>query len=139
MYNDVVHRQIIRVVNFMIAERLKIARKRRKMTQEELAKLTNTTKSTISNYENSYSSPAAEMIVTLSEALHTSTDYLLGKTDSPEMETTKKYNSIDDLINSQELHQWLYDLIENNPESITQMKKVWDVIGDNNNEDKKTT
>lgn len=73
----------------MISNRIKSARKYRKLTQEELAKKINSTKSTISNYENSYSSPSAEVISMLSDALETSTDYLLEKTD--EIEIKQKY------------------------------------------------
>ncbi|MBC2077635.1 helix-turn-helix transcriptional regulator [Listeria booriae] len=71
----------------MIAERLKLARKKQKITQDQLAKLVNTTKATISNYENAYSSPSADMILTLATALNTSTDYLLGKTEVMSTET----------------------------------------------------
>ncbi|EHX3445429.1 helix-turn-helix transcriptional regulator, partial [Listeria monocytogenes] len=73
----------------MISNRIKSARKYRKLTQEELAKKINSTKSTISNYENSYSSPSAEVISMLADALETSTDYLLEKTD--EIENKQKY------------------------------------------------
>lgn len=62
----------------MLAERLRLKRKERKLTQEELAQKVNTTKATISNYENGYSSPSNDMLVDLAKALNTTTDYLLG-------------------------------------------------------------
>lgn len=117
----------------MIAERLKLARKRQKITQEKLAELANTTKSTISNYENSYSSPSADMILTLAEVLHTTTDYLLGRTDQPDIEIAeKKHNSIDDIVKDKDLHQWLFDLIEKNPESLERIKKLSEVLQEEN-------
>lgn len=66
----------------MLSQRLKSARNRVKLTQEELAAKVNTTKSTISNYENGHSTPSNEMLVLLSEVLQITTDYLLGRTDT---------------------------------------------------------
>lgn len=66
----------------MLSQRLKKARTRSKLTQEELAAKVNTTKGTISNYENGHSSPSNEMLVLLSDALEVTTDYLLGKTEN---------------------------------------------------------
>ena len=67
----------------MLSQRLKHMRKLRKYTQEELAKKVNTTKGTISNYENGYSTPSNEMLALLADVLETSTDYLLGRSDNP--------------------------------------------------------
>ncbi|MBU8905562.1 helix-turn-helix domain-containing protein [Desertibacillus haloalkaliphilus] len=67
----------------MLSQRLRQARKIRKLTQEELAKKVNTKKTTISNYETGYSSPSNDMLSDLANALSTSTDYLLGRSDDP--------------------------------------------------------
>lgn len=64
----------------MLAKRLKAARNAKKWTQGELAKKVNTTKGTISNYENNHSTPSNEMLLLLASALDTSVDYLLGHT-----------------------------------------------------------
>lgn len=71
-------------------QRLKIARKQKKLTQEELARLVNTTKGTISNYENGHSKPNDEMLVILANKLDCSTDYLLGVVDKPTSYTSKE-------------------------------------------------
>jgi transcriptional regulator with XRE-family HTH domain len=67
----------------MLSQRLRQARKNKKLTQEELAKVVNTKKTTISNYETGYSSPSNEMLNDLADVLEVSTDYLLGRTDDP--------------------------------------------------------
>lgn len=67
----------------MLRERLKAARKAKKLTQEKLAELINTTKGTISNYENGHSTPSNDMLTSLSSALNVSVDYLLGITNKP--------------------------------------------------------
>lgn len=66
------------VVIKVLAKRLRQARKNKKLTQEQLAHLVKTTKGTISNYENEYSTPSNEMLKDLAKALDVTTDYLLG-------------------------------------------------------------
>ncbi|QDA74593.1 XRE family transcriptional regulator [Listeria seeligeri] len=114
----------------MISERIKTARKVRKLTQEDLAKRVNTSKATISNYENKYSSPSAEMIILLANALDVTTDYLLGKSDSMYPEQIKK------LVENKELNAWLYDLIENKPEDIERLKELMDLMNNMANKSK---
>lgn len=66
----------------MFSKRLKYIRKLRKLSQEELGKKINATKSTVSNYENEYSTPSNEVLKDLANVLHTTTDYLLGRTEN---------------------------------------------------------
>lgn len=60
---------------------LKKIRQEHDMTQEELAKRINTSRSNIANYENDKNMPSIEVLNKLSEILNCSTDYLLGKSD----------------------------------------------------------
>lgn len=64
-------------------KRLSELRKQKNLTQEGLAVKVNTTKGTISNYENGYSTPPHEILVAIADNLVTTTDYLLGRTDDP--------------------------------------------------------
>jgi transcriptional regulator with XRE-family HTH domain len=64
-------------------DRLTKLRKAKKLTQEELAKRVNTTKSTISNYENGHSTPPHDTLVLLADVLGESTDFLLGRNETP--------------------------------------------------------
>jgi transcriptional regulator with XRE-family HTH domain len=65
----------------VLPQRLKEARKRKKLTQEELANLVNTKNKTISNYETGYSTPSNDMLDNLADVLDVSVDWLLGRTD----------------------------------------------------------
>jgi HTH-type transcriptional regulator, competence development regulator len=80
----------------MLSERLKIARKMNKLTQEELAKKVKATKGTISNYENEHSSPSPEMLNDLADVLDVSTDFLLGRTNKPDRSAVQSNNSNND-------------------------------------------
>lgn len=65
----------------MFSERLRVARKRKGLTQEELARRLGTTKGTISNYENNYSSPSLEGLAQICLILDVSADYLIDLID----------------------------------------------------------
>ena len=97
----------------MLSQRLKNARNKMKLTQEELAKKVNTTKGTISNYENGHSTPSNEMLVLLSDALEITTDYLLGKTT--DMNTNSKVTVAGQEINLSEEELQLFNELKKHP------------------------
>lgn len=73
---------------------LKKIRQENQITQEELAKKINTSRSNIANYENDKNMPSIEILNKLSEIFNCSTDYLLGKTD-----VRNPGQKIDDVLN----------------------------------------
>ncbi|TCO79098.1 helix-turn-helix domain-containing protein [Marinisporobacter balticus] len=62
-------------------DRLKELRVEKNLTQEELAKIFNTGKASISHYESNRRMPDAHSIEKFAEFFSVSTDYLLGRTD----------------------------------------------------------
>lgn len=62
--------------------RLREVRKHKKMTQETLANLLGVGKSTIAGYEKGFRKPKLETINKIAEIFNTSSDYLLGLTNS---------------------------------------------------------
>lgn len=60
---------------------LKKIRQENNLTQDELAKKINTSRSNIANYENNKNKPSIEVLNKLSEIFDCSIDYLLGKSD----------------------------------------------------------
>ena len=60
---------------------LKKIRQNNDLTQEELAKKINTSRSNIANYENDKNMPSIDILEKLSEIFNCSIDYLLGKSD----------------------------------------------------------
>lgn len=63
--------------------RLKKLRKRKKLSQTELAKKIGVTKSTIYRYESNTLSPSLEKAIVLAKVLDTTLDYLAGLEKSP--------------------------------------------------------
>lgn len=70
----------------VFAERLKAARIRRGLTQEELAAAVSVSRPTIAGYEaaSKLRQPDFEVVCNIAEALMVSVDYLLGLTDEPD-------------------------------------------------------
>ncbi|RAU92483.1 helix-turn-helix domain-containing protein [Paenibacillus sp. YN15] len=64
-------------------DRLVKWRKKRKLTQDDLAEKISLTKAAISNYENGHSAPSHDTLTLIADVLDISTDYLLGRTDDP--------------------------------------------------------
>ncbi|MEK5070303.1 helix-turn-helix domain-containing protein [Sporosarcina sp. FSL K6-1508] len=112
----------------MVSQRLKSARNRLKLTQEALAEKVNTSKGTISNYENGHSTPSNEMLVLLSDVLEITTDYLLGKSDNP---TTNGVNNDKAFFMSKIASEFPdIDLMFRDLESMSaeEMQEVYDYI-----------
>src|SRR5690625_7745115 len=78
----------------MFYEIAKYMRKLTKLCREELGKEISRTKCTISNYENEYSSPANDVLQDLADVLNTTTDYLLGRSNDPDL-TARQERLID--------------------------------------------
>ena len=75
-----------------ISERLKFLRKQRKITQEELAKSINVERSSVGKYETG-TTPSMEILVRISNYFGVSVDFLLGKTQEPNL--NEHYNERD--------------------------------------------
>lgn len=63
--------------------KIKELRELNKETQEELGKLLNVSKATISKYENGSVDVSNDTLIKLANHFNVTTDYLLGRTDKP--------------------------------------------------------
>lgn len=87
----------------MLNDRIKELRQARHMTQVELAKALGLTKQCVSNWENDNVAPSVEMLVKIADYFCVSTDYLLGRDESHNLNvselTTEEIVHIQQLIN----------------------------------------
>ncbi|MDF2723479.1 MAG: family transcriptional regulator [Paenibacillus sp.] len=83
-------------------ERLRRARKKKKMTIEQVAEQIGVAKSTYANYELCYREPSVATIQSLSVVLETSADYLLGVTNSED--TSQPETNAKILLQNGQLH-----------------------------------
>lgn len=63
---------------FVFSERIRIPRERFHITQAELARELDVTRSSVNAWEMGVSLPSVSKLVQIAERFHTSTDYLLG-------------------------------------------------------------
>lgn len=84
-------------------ERLKLLRKEKNLTIEELAKNLGSAKSTISRYENGLREPKKDFLELLCTYFDVSTDYLLGKTDERNYHLVQAIARINRLTNYENL------------------------------------
>ncbi|WP_432661811.1 helix-turn-helix domain-containing protein [Wukongibacter baidiensis] len=83
-----------------LGEKIRLLRETKKMTHDDLAKLLNVGRSTISNYERNYRKPDIDMLKRIASVFNVTTDYLLGITENPNNKLTDEANKqlVDEII-----------------------------------------
>lgn len=86
----------------MTGQRIRDLRKEKRLSQTELADVVHVSQQTITAWENDKAEPSSSAIAALADYFGVTTDYLLGRTPTPEF--TRKderdiQNIVDDLIN----------------------------------------
>lgn len=69
-------------------DKLKALRKSKKLTQAELASKIGVSKWAVTSYEQGRTSPSIEVLIKICETLDTSSDYMLGISDTLPLEMT---------------------------------------------------
>lgn len=100
-------------------ERLKLLRTERKLTQEQFATAVGITKASVSKFENGIKTPSRETLEKIADHFNVTTDYLLGRSDDPEL------NEQENNIVTEEGKNILA-LIESLPED--ERKKAWEQL-----------
>ena len=70
-----------------LSERIVFLRKQRKLTQEKVGEMVNMSQRSVANWESGDRSPSLSTLIELSEKFNVSLDYLLGRTDNPEVQS----------------------------------------------------
>ena len=69
----------------IFSERLKLVRKEKKLTQKQIAKLLSIDEGAIGHWEHERGQPSFSVLCHLADALGVSLDWLVGRTDDPEV------------------------------------------------------
>ncbi len=80
--NNIMTKELKTLDKKLIGERIKEIRKKNKLTQEDLAKLVNTTQSTICSYERGNTLILTAFLYEMCTKLHVSMNYIVGKTNT---------------------------------------------------------
>ncbi|KZD36517.1 XRE family transcriptional regulator [Bacillus wiedmannii] len=103
----------------MIGEKIKELRKNNKITQEQLGNAIGVSKMAISYFEKGKKSPGRESLEKIADYFNVTTDYLLGRSEDPEL--SEEENKI-----VTEEGKNIMALIESLPED--ERKKAWEQL-----------
>lgn len=106
-------------------KRLRILRKKQKISQKDFAKILGVSNVVLSRYENGERKPDYDILIKIAEYFDVSVDYLLGKSDIKNMEHKDDFETF---INDPELETWYRELPESDEEELRQMKEIWEII-----------
>jgi len=74
----------------MLGEKIKELRKKKKMTQQDVANKLKLAKSTISQYENNINEPDNKTLIKIADMFEVTVDYLLGRDPNPTLSQSEK-------------------------------------------------
>lgn len=107
----------------MFGERLKLLRKKKGLTIEELAEKIGLGRSTYAGYETEKRKPQLETIIKLADFHNTSTDYILGLTDNPQ--SNKDDNDFKKYLDKKEL---TWDGVPLSDEELKPIKDLMEIV-----------
>lgn len=61
----------------------------------------------------------------LSEVLDVSSDYLLGRSNSPDLSENEEFEAFK---NNPDLQRWFYELPKSDEEDLEQLREMWEII-----------
>ncbi|PIC79402.1 transcriptional regulator [Sporosarcina sp. P18a] len=108
--------------------RLKMLRLNKGLTQEDMAAMLGITRQAYGYYESTNNQRETDHKTTrkLANFFNVSIDYLLENTNNPS--DSKIVNS----THCPDLNTWISDLYNHNEKDLIKLKKIWDIIKDNN-------
>lgn len=108
----------------ILGKRIRYLREKYQLSQKQLATRVNLTNAQLSRYELGERKPDPEIIKDIADFFDVSTDYLLGRTDNPDLIEEKNEESLLD----PELGVFFKE-IKNAPEDRQeQLRKIWEII-----------
>lgn len=119
--------------NMDIGKRIISLREKRGWTQRELANRININASVMNRIESNDRPVKDIELLTLASVLDVSTDYLLGRTNTPTL--TPQENDEQEFqafINDPELSVWYKDLPQSDEEDLRKLRTIWEIIKNEN-------
>lgn len=112
----------------MFPKTLKKLRIKHKLSQQEMADFLGITRQGYGKYENGGSQPSFEMLEVIANRFNVTTDYLLGRSTTPNMSDQEEFESF---ANNPELERWYKELPNSKEEDLEALKQMWEIIKKN--------
>lgn len=111
----------------MRGDRIKQLRIAKKLTQEELGKIINVTKVSVSGYENGNRTPDTDTLQKMADYFDVSTDFLLGR-EEKKSPIPKNQEEFEALINDPEADQFYKEFKESPEERRKALLAAWEYL-----------
>lgn len=111
----------------MRGDRIKQLRTAKKLTQEELGKIINVTKVSISGYENGNRTPDTDTLKKIADFFEVSTDYLLGRQENTPPALADE-SEFDKWLNDPRVDKFYKEFKESPEERKKALLAVWEII-----------
>lgn len=108
-----------------LGERIKQLRTKAKFTQLDMGKKLNMGSSNFGHIENDRVTPSSTVLQKIADILNTTTDYLLGRTDDPELKTGTEQR-----LDDPELNLFFKDFANAPRERQEEMLRFWHFINE---------
>ena len=109
--------------------RIKYLRERNNISQIEFAKKIGVSNTVLSRYESGDRKPDYDTLQLIADFFDVSTDYLLGRTDTPALTSQEKDElEFQAFINDPELGIWYKELPKSDEDELRKLRMIWEMI-----------
>jgi len=115
----------------MFSKVLKSLRIQRNKTQQEIADVLGISRQGYAKYENNLGEPDNSTLSKLADYFEVSTDYLLGRTNTPEPTTKPQQDDeaeFQAFINNPDLGVWYKELPKSSEDELRKLRTIWEMI-----------
>lgn len=116
----------------MFGEKLAELRREKKLSQYELADRLGFSRGQLANYEQGTREPDFKTLQLIADYFSVTTDYLLGRVDSPFLsQSDKDEEEFQAFANDPSLQKWYKELPKSKEEDLRKLRKMWEILKDN--------
>lgn len=113
----------------LFGKKLKALRTSRKISQKEFGKIFGLAESTIGMYERDERRPDFELLNKFADYFEVSTDYLLGRTNTPILSQQEKEEAeFQAFANNPKLNVFYKELPDSEEEAVERLREIWEII-----------
>lgn len=113
--------------------RIKFLREKHNISQKEFAQKIGVSNTVLSRYESGDRKPDYDILQIIADFFEVSTDYLLGRTDTPAL-TSEEQDELEfqAFANDPDLGVWYKELPKSSEDELRKLRAIWEMIKSEN-------